>query len=72
MCSTAKLGRKETLAPRLSRKQGFSRATIYKLIEELKKDNVTEVYLWCEKSLEDFYKKIGFTKIGNVYIETEF
>ena len=54
------------------RKQGFSRATIYKLIEEFKKDNVTEVYLWCEKSLEDFYKKIGFTKIGNVYIETEF
>lgn len=54
------------------RNRGYSRATIYKLIDELKKDNVTEIYLWCEKSLEDFYKKLGFTKTGNVYLETEF
>ena len=53
------------------RNRGYSKATIYKLIEELKKDKVNEIYLWCEKSLEDFYRKLGFTKTGNVYIETE-
>ena len=53
------------------RNQGYSKATIYKLIEELKKDNVTEIYLWCEKPLEDFYNKLGFIKTGDIYIETE-
>jgi predicted GNAT family N-acyltransferase len=42
------------------------------LIEELKKDNVTEIYLWCEKELEAFYKKLGFEKTGYIYSETEF
>ena len=42
------------------------------LIEELKKDNVTEIYLWCEKELEEFYKKLGFEKTGYIYSETEF
>ncbi len=53
------------------RNKGFSKATIKKLIEELNKDNVTEIYLWCEKHLEEFYNKIGFKKVDNVYIETE-
>lgn len=53
------------------RNRGYSKATIYKLIEELKKDNVTDIYLWCEKEVEEFYKKIGFEKTGNVYMETE-
>lgn len=53
------------------RNRGYSKATIYKLIEELKNDNVTEIYLWCEKEVEDFYKKIGFEKIGCIYSETE-
>ena len=53
------------------RNRGYSKATVYKLIEELKKDNVTEIYLWCEKELEEFYNKLGFTKTGNVYMETE-
>ncbi len=53
------------------RNKGFSKATIYKLIEELKKDNVTNIYLWCEKDVEEFYKKIGFEITGNVYLETE-
>ena len=53
------------------RNKGYSKATIYKLIEELKKDNVTDVYLWCKKNVEEFYKKIGFQKVGNVYIEME-
>lgn len=54
------------------RNRGYSKATIYKLIEELKKDNVTEIYLWCEKELEEFYKKLGFEKTGYIYSETEF
>ena len=33
--------------------------------------NITEIYLWCESSLEEFYIKTGFQKVGNVYIETE-
>lgn len=53
------------------RKQGFSRATIKRLIEELNNDNITEIYLWCEKQLEEFYNKLRFQKIGEVYIETE-
>ncbi|MBQ6935913.1 MAG: GNAT family N-acetyltransferase [Clostridia bacterium] len=54
------------------RNKGFSKLTIKKLIEELNKDNVTEIYLWCEKHLEEFYNKLGFEKVGDVYIETEF
>ena len=53
------------------RNKGYSRLTIYKLIEELKKENITEIYLWCEKHLEDFYNKLGFEKVGNIYMETE-
>ena len=53
------------------RNKGYSKATIYKLISELKKENITEIYLWCESSLEEFYIKTGFHKVGNVYIETE-
>ena len=54
------------------RNRGYSKVTIYKLIEELKKDNVTEIYLWCEKELEEFYKKLGFEKTGYIYTETEY
>ena len=53
------------------RNKGYSRLTIYKLIEELKKENITETYLWCEKHLEEFYNKLGFEKVGNIYMETE-
>lgn len=54
------------------RKQGFSRATIKRLIIELNNDNITEIYLWCEKHLEEFYNKSGFEKVDDVYIEMEF
>jgi GNAT superfamily N-acetyltransferase len=54
------------------RNRGYSKATVYKLIEELKKDNITEIYLWCEKELEEFYKKLCFEKTGYIYSETEF
>lgn len=54
------------------RNKGYSKATVYKLIGELKKDEVSDIYLWCEKDVEEFYKKTGFTKVGNVYSETEF
>jgi len=54
------------------RNKGYSRLTIYKLIEELKKENITEIYLWCEKHLEEFYNKSGFEKVDDVYIEMEF
>lgn len=54
------------------RNNGYSKPTIYKLVEELKKDGVKNIYLWCEKDVEEFYKKIGFEKVGSVYIETEF
>lgn len=50
------------------RNKGFSKATIYKLIEELKKNNVTDIYLWCEKDVEEFYEKIGFEKNREVYL----
>lgn len=53
------------------RNKGYSKATIYKLIEKLKEVNVKEIYLWCEKELEEFYCKLGFIKTGNVYLETE-
>ncbi len=54
------------------RKQGFSRATIKRLVKELNNDNITEIYLWCEKYLEEFYTESGFEKVDDVYIETEF
>ena len=53
------------------RNKGYSRTVIYKLIEELEKVGVSQCFLWCEKSLESFYEKIGFEKIGCIYQETE-
>jgi predicted GNAT family N-acyltransferase len=53
------------------RNRGYSKATIYKLVEVLKKENITDIYLWCEKHLEEFYNKLGFEIIGKVYIEME-
>lgn len=53
------------------RNKGYSRTVIYKLIEELEKVGVSQCYLWCEKTLEGFYQKIGFEKIGYIYKETE-
>ncbi len=53
------------------RNKGYSQKTINELIKILKSLNITEIFLWCEKSLELFYEKIGFQKTGNVYIETE-
>ena len=53
------------------RNKGYSQKTINALIKILKSLNVTEIFLWCEESLELFYQKIGFQKTGNVYIETE-
>jgi len=50
------------------RNNGYSRATIYKLVDELKKDGITDIYLWCEKDVEEFYEKIGFETAGNVYL----
>lgn len=53
------------------RSKGYSGATVHRLVEELKKENITEIYLWCEKHLEAFYDKLGFKRVGDVYIETE-
>ena len=53
------------------RKNGCAAATIYELIAELQKLGVTEYFLWCEKILEKFYNKIGFQKVGSIYMETE-
>lgn len=53
------------------RNNGYSQKTINELIRILKSINVTEIFLWCEESLESFYSKIGFQKTGSVYIETE-
>ena len=50
------------------RNNGYSKTTVYKLIDELKKDGVTDIYLWCEKDVEEFYEKIGFEINGKVYL----
>ena len=38
--------------------------------KQLEYDNITDKEL-LQKNVEEFYKKIGFQKVGNVYIEME-
>ncbi len=50
------------------RKRGFSFECINALLYSLKKDDIKNVYLWCDDALSSFYEKAGFNKITEVYI----
>ena len=49
------------------RNKGFASACIKGLLNELKANNISKVYLWCEDINIDFYSNLNFKNIGKIY-----
>lgn len=52
--------------------KGYGSLCVKALVNLLFKCNVKNIYLWCSNENCGFYEKIGFCKIGNIYISEEF
>ena len=53
------------------RNKGYATRCVKALLSELKKNNVEEVYLWCEDKNIKLYENIGFSKYGRIYVKKE-
>lgn len=49
------------------RNKGYASACVKALLNELNKNNISEIYLWCEDNNIDFYNKLDFKNIGKIY-----
>ncbi len=54
------------------RKKGYASQCVSALLIELSSMGVKPVYLWCEEENLQFYEKLGFTKVGNVFVREDF
>ena len=50
------------------RNNGYARECVKALLNQLKINNISKVYLWCEKVNVDFYNKLNFKNIGKIYL----
>ncbi|MBQ8183249.1 MAG: GNAT family N-acetyltransferase [Clostridia bacterium] len=53
------------------RHKGFASECVLSVLNELNKLNTESAFLWCENDKTDFYKKLGFSSAGQVYIRKE-
>lgn len=53
------------------RKKGYATRCVKSLLGELQKNDVKDVYLWCEDKNIKFYEDIGFSFCGKIYIKKE-
>ncbi len=53
------------------RNNGCASKCIKALLSELKNKNVSSALLWCEKEKVNFYKRLGFAVIGEVYVKED-
>ena len=51
------------------RGKGYATECVKALISELHKQDVDEVYLWCEEDKIPFYEKMGFSTSGQIYMK---
>ena len=49
------------------RNKGYAGRCVKALINELKRNNISKIYLWCEEANVDFYNKLKFENIGKIY-----
>ncbi len=49
------------------RNKGYAGECIKALLKELKRNNISKIYLWCEEKNIDFYNKLNFKNIGKIY-----
>lgn len=50
------------------RNQGFAGKCMKALLSELKINNLSKIYLWCEDKNISFYEKLRFENIGKIYL----
>ena len=53
------------------RKKGYATRCVKSLLSELQKNNIKDVYLWCEDKNIKFYENIGFSICGKIYVKKE-
>lgn len=54
------------------RLEGYGSRSVKALLNTISSMGASKAYLWCEKCNEEFYKKLGFSNIGCLYIREEF
>lgn len=57
---------------KLFRNKGFASLCVKGLLMNMSDMNVKSASLWCEEHNIEFYKKLGFLPVGQVYIREEF
>lgn len=53
------------------RKKGYATKCVKSLLAQLKSGNIKTAYLWCEDENIKFYKNIGFSVCGEIYVKKE-
>ena len=53
------------------RKKGYATRCVKALLNDLKKKNIENVYLWCEDKNIKLYEDIGFSLCGKIYVKKE-
>ena len=53
------------------RNKGYATRCVKALLSELQKNNIEDVYLWCEDKNIKLYENIGFSLYGKIYIKKE-
>ena len=54
------------------RSEGYGSRSVKALLNTISAMGASKAYLWCEKCNEGFYKKLGFSNTGCLYIREEF
>ena len=49
------------------RKNGYASECVKALLNELKRNDLSKIYLWCEEKNISFYNKLNFKNIGKIY-----
>ena len=53
------------------RKKGYATICVKALLNEMKKNCIEDVYLWCEDKNIKLYENIGFSLCGKIYVKKE-
>ena len=49
------------------RKKGYAGKCVKSLLRVLNKNNISQIYLWCEEKNISFYENLNFKKTGKIY-----
>ena len=53
------------------RGKGYAGECVKKLVSHLLENDISDIYLWCEKDKIKFYNNLGFEHCGEIYVREE-